>query len=63
MLKLYFTNRFKKDYKNMQKRSLNMNLIDDIIRKLSREEQLPEENKDHALQGEYKQIQRMSYTT
>lgn len=56
MLKLQFTNRFKKDYKNMKKRGLNMNLIDDIIRKLSKEEQLPEENRDHTLQGEYKRI-------
>ena len=56
MLKLHFTNKFKKDYKLMQKRGLNMDLIDDIIRKLSREEQLPEENKDHLLQGEYKRI-------
>lgn len=63
MLKLYYTNKFKKDYKMMQKRGLNMNLIDDIIRQLSREEQLPEENKDHSLQGEYSRIQRMSYTT
>ena len=63
MLKLFYTNKFKKDYKIMQKRGLNMNLIDDIIRKLSREEQLPEENKDHSLQGEYKRIQRMPYTT
>ena len=56
MLKLHFTNKFKKDYKNIQKRGLNMNLIDDIIRKLSREVQLPEENRDHAVQGEYKRI-------
>lgn len=41
MLKLHFTNKFKKDYKIMQKRGLNMNLIDDIIRKLSKQEQLP----------------------
>ena len=63
MLKLHFTNKFRKDYKLMEKRGLNMDLIDDIIRKLSREEQLPEENRDHLLQGEYKRIQRMSYTT
>lgn len=56
MLKLHFTNKFKKDYKIMQKRGLNMNLIDDIIRKLSKQEQLPEENRDHALQGEYRRI-------
>ena len=56
MLNLYYSNRFKKDYKLMEKRGLNMELLDDIIRKLAREELLPEENKDHLLQGKYKRI-------
>lgn len=56
MLNLYYTNKFKKDYKLMEKRGLDMELLDDIIRKLSREEQLPLENKDHFLQGKYKRI-------
>ena len=63
MLKLQYTNKFKKDYKFMQKRGLNMELIDNIIRKLSKQEQLSEENRDHALQGKYKRIQGMPYTT
>lgn len=56
MLNLYFTNKFKKDYKLMEKRGLNIKLLDDIIRKLSKEEQLPEENCDHSLQGKYKRL-------
>ena len=56
MLNLYYTNKFKKDYKLMQKRGLNMELLDNIIRKLSREENLPEENRDHSLHGNYKRI-------
>ena len=56
MLNLYYTNKFKKDYKLMEKRGYKMELLDDIIRKLSREEQLPKENLDHCLQGNYKRI-------
>ena len=56
MLKLFYTNKFRKDYKLMQKRGLNMNLIDGIIRKLSRGEQLPEENCDHLLKGKWKTV-------
>ncbi|MDO4721117.1 MAG: hypothetical protein Q4A78_10685 [Peptostreptococcaceae bacterium] len=33
------------------KRHLDIELLDDIIRKLARGEQLPEKNKDHALTG------------
>ena len=62
MLNLYYTNKFKKDYELMQKRGLKMELIDDIIRKLSREETLPEANCDHFLTGKYRRIQRMSYS-
>ena len=46
---IQFTNQFKKDYKTAIKRHLNINLLDDIIRKLAIGEQLPEKNKDHAL--------------
>ena len=62
MLDLYFTNKFKKDYKLMEKRGYNLNLIDDIIIKLSKNEKLSKENCDHLLQGKYKRIQRMSYS-
>lgn len=54
MLDLYYTNKFKKDYKLMEKRGYKMELLDNIIRKLSKEEQLPKENLDHCLQGNYK---------
>ena len=33
------------------KRHLDIDLLDDIIRKLANNEQLPEKNKDHALAG------------
>lgn len=50
---IIWTNQFKKDYKLAMKRHLNMDLLDDIIRKLSRGESLPTKNLDHALSGNW----------
>ena len=50
---IVWTARFKKDYKLAMKRNLNINLLDDIIRALSRGETLPEKNKDHELTGNW----------
>ncbi|MGN1090162.1 MAG: type II toxin-antitoxin system YafQ family toxin [Huintestinicola sp.] len=50
-LDIVWTNQFKKDYKLAMKRHLDIELLDDIIRKLAIGEQLPEKNKDHALTG------------
>ena len=47
------TSRFRKDYKLMQKRNLDMSLIDDVISKLAQGIPLPESNRDHALTGNY----------
>ena len=44
---IVWTTRFKKDYKLAMKRKLNIDLLDDIIRALSRGEELPEKCKDH----------------
>lgn len=41
-LDIVWTNQFKKDYKLALKRHLDIQLLDDIIRKLSKGEQLPE---------------------
>ena len=51
MLKVKYSNQFKKDYKLAVKHHLNIDLLDDIIRALSRGDTLPEKNKDHALSG------------
>lgn len=48
-LDIVWTNQFKKDYKLAQKRHLDVDLLDNIIRTLSRGEPLPEKNRDHAL--------------
>lgn len=37
-----WTTKFKRDYKIAMKRHLDINLLDDIIRKLARGEMLPE---------------------
>ena len=50
---IVWTTQFKKDYKLALKRHLNIDLLDDIIRALSRGETLPEKNKDHALFGDW----------
>ncbi len=52
-LKIIWTNQFKKDYKRAIRRKKNIELLDDIIRKLSKNETLPEKNKDHALSGNW----------
>lgn len=50
---IVWTTQFKKDYKLAIKRHLNVELLDDIIRTLSRGEALPEKNRDHALTGDW----------
>lgn len=54
MLKQFYTTQFKRDYKLQQKRRKNLDLLDDVIRLLVIEEQLPAKNRDHPLQGDYK---------
>jgi mRNA interferase YafQ len=48
-----WTGQFKKDYKLARKRNLNIELLDEIIRKLARGEDHPKENRDHALSGNW----------
>ena len=50
---IVWTTAFKKDYTLAQKRHMNLDLLDDIIRTLSRGETLPEKNHDHALTGDW----------
>ena len=47
------TGRFRRDYKLMEKRKLDMALLDDIIAKLAKGIPLPESNRDHALTGNW----------
>lgn len=50
---IVWTTQFKKDYKLALKRGLNIDLLDEIIRALSRGKTLPEKNKDHSLSGNW----------
>ena len=50
---IVWTTQFKKDYKLALKRHLDIELLDNIIRSLSRGETLPEKNRDHALTGDW----------
>ena len=50
---IVWTTKFKKDYKLAIKRHMNIELLDDIIRALSRGETLPERNRDHELTGDW----------
>lgn len=50
---IVWTTKFKKDYRLAIKRNMNIELLDDVIRALSRGEKLPEKNKDHELTGSW----------
>ena len=47
------TSRFRKDYKQMQKRGLEMTRLDEVIAMLVSGDQLDEMYNDHALSGDY----------
>lgn len=48
---IVWTTKFKKDYKLAIKRHMDINLLDNIIRVLSRGEKLPDKHKDHELRS------------
>lgn len=56
MLKVKYSNLFKKDYKLMKKRGLNMTLLQEVVEMLASNKILSEKYKDHNLVGEYKRI-------
>lgn len=54
MRKPFYTTQFKRDYKLQQKRHNDLNLLDDVMKILVKEESLPAKNRDHLLQCDYK---------
>ena len=54
MLKLLYTNQFRKDYRKVAKRGYQMSKLDDVLNKLKNEEQLETKYEDHALKGDQK---------
>ena len=47
------TTKFQKDLKRIQKRGYSLDALTAIIKKLVADEPLPENNRDHALQGNF----------
>ena len=56
MLTVKYTNLFKRDYKLIKKRGLNLKLLQEVVDMLAKEQTLPEKYRDHYLAGEYKRI-------
>lgn len=56
MLKVIYSNQFKKDYKLIQKRGYDVNKLKEIIKMLAEEKVLPAKYRDHNLIGNYKRI-------
>ena len=59
---IVWTTQFKKDYKLALKRHLDIELLDNIIRSLSRGETLPKKNRDHGIDRGLGRAQRMPYS-
>ena len=56
LLTVKYSNLFKKDYKLMKKRGLDLELLQDVVYMLANNTKLPEKYKDHHLGGIYKRI-------
>ena len=53
MYTVKFTSAFKKNYRLMKKRGMDISLLDDVIEELRRGKELDGKYKDHVLKGEY----------
>lgn len=53
MYEVKFTTAFKKSYKHMKKRGLNMSALDDVVDTLRQGKPLDEKHHDHALTGNF----------
>ena len=53
MLKVRYTNKFKKDFKIIVKRGYDVTLFENVLEILRAEKPLPGKYCDHALKGEY----------
>ena len=54
--KIVPTKKFAKDIKAAKKRSYDLALLDEIIKKLANDIPLPRKNKDHSLKGKFKNL-------
>lgn len=53
MYTVKFTTAYKKNYKLMKKRGLDLTLLDDVVEELRQGKSLDKKYKDHILKGEY----------
>jgi addiction module toxin, relE/stbE family len=56
LLTVKYTKLFEKDYKLLKKRGLNLKLLKDIVAIFDNKQELPENYKNHYLNGKYKRI-------
>lgn len=56
MLKVRYSNQFKKDYKLIKKRGYDISKLKYIVQLLAEGEHLPAKYKDHYLTGKYKRF-------
>lgn len=56
MLKIRYSNQFKKDYKLIKKRGYDIDKLKNIIQLLSEGKNLPAKYNDHYLAGTYKRL-------
>jgi mRNA interferase YafQ len=56
MLSITYTNQFKKDFKKVQKRGLNLAELQKLIELIVNEQPIPAKYKNHKLIGDYKDI-------
>jgi len=56
MLTVKYSNLFKKDFKLMKKRGLNINLLKEVVEMLANQKTLPDKYRDHYLTGNYKRV-------
>lgn len=54
MYRIVFTKKFQRDYKLAEKRGLNNDLLNEVVRLLALGEKLPSNYKDHLLKGNFK---------
>ena len=54
MLKIRYSNQFKKDYKLIKKRGYNIEKLKEVINLLVQDKRLPVKNREHYLTGNYK---------
>lgn len=54
MLDVFYSTRFKKDYKQAKKQGLDTEKLLDVVDLLAAQKQLPPELKDHSLSGNYR---------